>query len=68
MKVLTEIGFESGYIGVATLENGVLLLVRSGGIAEGLDGKTYAHVGREVGSDLLDVGWTPDASAPVILV
>lgn len=51
----------------ATLENGVNINVY-GDYAEGSDGKTYYHVGREdEEGDLQTIGWSCEVSEAVIL-
>ena len=51
----------------ATLENGVNINVY-GDYAEGSDGKTYYHIGKEDEEGvLLTVGWSSDVSGAVIV-
>ncbi|MGN0636586.1 MAG: hypothetical protein ACI4I5_10240, partial [Acutalibacteraceae bacterium] len=55
------------YIAQATLENGVNILIREDGSADGSDGKTYYNVSKETGDTVQTVGWTNDAGAAILL-
>lgn len=68
MMILKEIRFdESPYIAQVVLENNVILNVRSDGSADGSDGKIYYNISKEVGDDLITVGWSCEAKKPTIL-
>lgn len=68
MLILKELDFHPiEYIAQATLENGVKLLIREDGSADGSDGKTYYNVSKQTDDTLETVGWTTDAPETVIL-
>ena len=67
MKIWKELSFSPCCIGMAELETGVTLYVRTDGTADGSDGKRYAHVSCDLGDTLQELGWTSDADQPVIL-
>lgn len=45
---------------IVKIEGGVTLLVYDG-YAVGDDGKIYHHVGKEVGDELITLGWTSES-------
>lgn len=68
MRILKELDFcQIEYIAQATLENGVKILIREDGSADGSDGKTYHNVSKQTDDTLETVGWTADATEPILL-
>ena len=68
MQIYKELDFKPiEYIAQATLENGVHILIREDGSADGSDGKTYYNVSQETGDTVETVGWTKDADAAILL-
>lgn len=68
MQIYKELNFKPiEYIAQATLENGVKILIREDGSADGSDGKTYYNISQEAGDTVETVGWTNDAGAAILL-
>lgn len=68
MNIYKELDFKQiDYIAQATLENGVTILIREDGSADGSDGKTYYNVSRQIDDTLETVGWTDNGDETVLL-
>ena len=68
MKIFKEKTLDNTYSGKVVLENGIALYVSTNGYADGSDGQRYVGVFREDEcGDWVPIGWTPDASASVLI-